>query len=246
MKLRVRKSEYQRSYAKPSDEYIKTLYRDQVTYRSQRREKEQEHFKFKWESESSDSKSDKGSDNQDCNDNNTNLEVESIEAVDRLSGGENSEKEMEEVESAEQNKATNKIKNSERNSRVKSRSSTRCKSRERSTSAKPPFVSYGWADEQLETGRKKTHNVQAPRKSVHVAALKRQSYMEKLKEKKLRSASRASSILNVPVLQNKASDSSAWQTEYQRCFSRQSERPETSNSKRSGRKSKQSRKLKRV
>lgn len=31
---------------------------------------------------------------------------------------------------------------------------------------KPPFLSYGWGDKQVETGRKKSHNVHAPIKSV--------------------------------------------------------------------------------
>uniref|UniRef100_H2ZD90 Uncharacterized protein n=1 Tax=Ciona savignyi TaxID=51511 RepID=H2ZD90_CIOSA len=249
MKLRSRKSEYQQSFAKPSDDFFKTVYQDQYTYRCKRRERENQHFKFKWESESSDSQSenDNASQDQDCNDN-TKIVLPSIEdptqpeGAARLNAAEDNYK----ITDDEQ-KSTNKDDGKDetltegRKSRVKSRSSTRCKSRERSSSAKPPFVSYGWADKQLETGRKKTHNVQAPRKSVHVGALKRQSYMEKLKEKKQRCASRASSVLSsLPILQKKPSDSSCWQTEYQRCYSSQSDRPKTSSSTKSIRKSKAS------
>ena len=36
------------------------------------------------------------------------------------------------------------------------------------TEERPPFLSYGWADKQVETGRKKSHNVYAPKKSVSI------------------------------------------------------------------------------
>jgi len=56
MKLRVRKSEYQCSFALPRKDFCETIYQEQLKYRIERRQKENNHMVFSWESEESDCK----------------------------------------------------------------------------------------------------------------------------------------------------------------------------------------------
>nr|CAB3228956.1 centriole, cilia and spindle-associated protein [Phallusia mammillata] len=231
MKLRVRKSEYQHAYASPGQEFFDTVYKDQVNYRMQRREKEHGHMIFKWESESS-SSSDTTSiaeeETKEVSDEKTCDQDVLKERLDGLS--ENEERKEEKtftVDSATQTPKTSR------------KSTARCRSRSQpSPCDKPPFVSYGWADDQKETGRKRTHNVHAPKQTVHAGALQRLNYNQQEKKKqKQKCLSRASSVLSKALFQKKQAEASVWQTEYQRCFSRQSERPDSTTST----KSKQSR-----
>ncbi|XP_076815668.1 centriole, cilia and spindle-associated protein-like [Clavelina lepadiformis] len=249
MKLRSRKSEYQQCYGSPDKDYFKMVYEEQLTYRQRRRDKENRHMLIQWDSESSDG-------------NSQNLTNEKNEPVDEsMSPPEEAvtKRLSEEIEMSdvgtdghpkvknEKSNALDNCKSTENMDRSsakrKCRSKSKTKSGERGTSRsksrsrgesveKPPFVAYGWADKTLETGRQKTHNIQAPKDMVYPAALKRLHYiaLEKKRQKE-KAESRPSTALSVVLSQKKQSDSAAWQSEYQRCYSSQSSRPSSAPSR---------------
>ncbi|XP_022097934.1 centriole, cilia and spindle-associated protein-like isoform X2 [Acanthaster planci] len=84
---------------------------------------------------------------------------------------------------------------------------------------RPPMVAYGWADEELTTGCKKTHNIRASA-DIYPSALRAmrrrqldiQQRAERDRQHSLRER-RLKAMFNVPP-----QDDSVWLTEYQRNF----------------------------
>ncbi|CAM9677131.1 centriole, cilia and spindle-associated protein [Lampetra fluviatilis] len=90
----------------------------------------------------------------------------------------------------------------------------------RATHQRPPFLSYGWANDVLETGRKKTHNIlpSASTVQIHESAIKamhkRKSARRQFKKKKEQLAEKQEEHL-----QSSSDVDNPWMSEYQRSYS---------------------------
>lgn len=90
----------------------------------------------------------------------------------------------------------------------------------RATHQRPPFLSYGWANDVLETGRKKTHNIlpSASTVQIHESAIKamhkRKSARRQFKKKKEQLAEKQEEHLQSP-----SDVDNPWMSEYQRSYS---------------------------
>lgn len=206
--MRTRSSEYQRSYKKHTD-FCWDFHNELVAYRNFRRDQEFQHQKIKWDSESSSSSSSSIQENAD--DQRSIPENGDGEPTLQIDGrGTESDSSAENGDSPPQVTRVHDLPGSSRST-----------SRPATAPERPPFISYGWADKELETARKQTHNVRANSKYVYPAALRR---AKTLNNERIQQHSRSHSRAMVEAAlrhKQKAEIDDVWMTEYQRCYSRQ-------------------------
>ncbi|XP_032818486.2 centriole, cilia and spindle-associated protein [Petromyzon marinus] len=101
-----------------------------------------------------------------------------------------------------------------------SKSQKSCSLFPRATHQRPPFLSYGWANDVLETGRKKTHNIlpSASTVQIHESAMKA---MHKRKNARLQFKKKKAQLAEKhrEHLQATSDVDNPWMSEYQRSYS---------------------------
>lgn len=226
------KSEYQRSFLFPSEEYARSIQEEMHTYRCIRRQKEAAHSELRWSSSETGSSDNSG----------TVSPIQSVihpqEAADEefSSTSPCNEAAVDPAPSEEQRVSDaaqrDEVILTKQQGTSEDRHFRKLKKRKPNSAIvddKPPFVTYGWADQELVTARKLTHNVKANHEYVYPAALKKKRHQQLKKRQRVeaRAESRAS-IAAALVCRKKAVLHDVWMTEYQRCYSRGTDRPASS------------------
>nr|XP_039259081.1 centriole, cilia and spindle-associated protein-like [Styela clava] len=213
--MKTRNSEYKTSYQKIPTEYCNELHEQMVKYRNLRREREFAHEKIKWDSSDS-----SGCSTPSQNENEEHIafgkEHDDVVMHENEIGKENQDQADEDT--IAEPEAVTEIHQETDHRKKRARSNV-----EVETEDKPPFVTYGWADKEIETARKRTHNVKANKVYVYPAALKKLKLVKEkqMRQKDDRAESRASVAAALKIKQ-KVQNSDIWMTEYQRCYSQAS------------------------
>jgi len=219
----TQKSTYQKCYKSPNEDVVRSSYMQLLKSRVERRAIENAHVAFQWDYDSTSSESeDDLENNQNVRDD---ISEDSLNQDQTKGDGDILEKSSEEPASEQ---ITN---NGTDSSKCTTTASNDLVKPTSVIDDKPPFVNYGCADLRPDIGMKRTHNVNASPKWVYPGALKRLKHLNLQKEcRKPGSARKAvRSVVKVPTFK-KPSETSLWQTEYQRCFTPDSSRPNTAKS----------------